>query len=110
MREDLSLVSREIVDILRDGGIGILRTDTLYGMVACANNEQEVEHIHSLKYRDALKSPIGSLAISGSRTADCLSSMRIFSRVAGHRGQRSYYQVIRHHFGCDRLMDQCRIM
>ncbi len=48
----------EIAQILLTGGIGVLRTDTLYGLVALAANETSVERIYALKGRDDNKSPI----------------------------------------------------
>lgn len=52
----------KIVEILQAGGIGVLRTDTLYGLVAKADNEQAVERIYNLKSRDECKSPIVLIA------------------------------------------------
>lgn len=48
----------DVVRLLSGGGVGILRTDTLYGIVARADDEQAVERIYRLKDRDAAKSPI----------------------------------------------------
>lgn len=49
---------QDAIRILADGGIGILRTDTLYGVVARADNEQAVERVYHLKSRNEAKSPI----------------------------------------------------
>lgn len=49
---------QEIINVLRGGGVGILRTDTLYGFVASANNEQAVERVYAIKDRSDTKSPI----------------------------------------------------
>jgi L-threonylcarbamoyladenylate synthase len=48
----------EIIRLLIEGGIGILRTDTLYGIVARADNERAVERIYDIKKRAPQKSPI----------------------------------------------------
>lgn len=48
----------EVVRLLQAGGVGILRTDTLYGVVASATNEVAVQRIYELKGRDETKSPI----------------------------------------------------
>lgn len=48
----------EITRILQAGGIGVLRTDTLYGVVAAADDEAAVQRIYELKGRDDTKSPI----------------------------------------------------
>ena len=45
----------EVIQILLDGGIGILPTDTLYGVVASAHIEGAVERIYTLKGRDENK-------------------------------------------------------
>ncbi len=48
----------EIARILLAGGIGVLRTDTLYGIVARADDEVAVRKVYTLKGRDDDKSPI----------------------------------------------------
>lgn len=40
------------------GGIGVIKTDTIYGIVACANNEASVERVYEVKKRTPTKSPI----------------------------------------------------
>lgn len=40
------------------GGIGIIRTDTLYGVIARADDEAAVRRVYELKGRDDDKSPI----------------------------------------------------
>lgn len=55
----------EIVRRLQAGGIGVLRTDTLYGVVARADDEAAVERIYALKGRDDTKSPIVLIASLG---------------------------------------------
>jgi L-threonylcarbamoyladenylate synthase len=50
---------------LKAGGIGVIRTDTLYGVVAAALNPEAVERVYAAKGRTPTKSPIvliGSLA------------------------------------------------
>ena len=48
----------EAEGILLSGGIGVIRTDTLYGIVARAQNQSAVERVYALKSRDEKKSPI----------------------------------------------------
>lgn len=48
----------DIIPILRSGGIGVLRTDTLYGIVASAANESAVERVYYAKGRTPNKPPI----------------------------------------------------
>lgn len=43
---------------LNDGLIGIIRTDTLYGVLARAANERAVNRVYDLKHRSEAKSPI----------------------------------------------------
>jgi L-threonylcarbamoyladenylate synthase len=47
-----------VVAILKKGGIGILRTDTLYGVVARADDQTAVERVYALKQRTPNKPPI----------------------------------------------------
>jgi L-threonylcarbamoyladenylate synthase len=39
------------IDRLLQGGIGVVPTDTVYGLVACAKNRQAVERLYAIKYR-----------------------------------------------------------
>jgi L-threonylcarbamoyladenylate synthase len=41
----------ELIKILNDGGVGVLATDTLYGLVARALDEAAIERIYRLKGR-----------------------------------------------------------
>ncbi|MEK7180149.1 MAG: L-threonylcarbamoyladenylate synthase [Patescibacteria group bacterium] len=45
----------QAIDILLSGGIGVLPTDTLYGIVGSAHNRETVERIYALKGRDENK-------------------------------------------------------
>ena len=47
-----------VVNLLRAGAIGVLRTDTLYGVVGLADNQQVVERIYDVKNRSLDKSSI----------------------------------------------------
>lgn len=42
----------EAVAILNQGGVGVLPTDTVYGVVAKATNKQAVERLYALKQRE----------------------------------------------------------
>lgn len=48
----------EVARLLGLGAVGILRTDTLYGIVAKADNERAVERVFDIKGRSEHKSPI----------------------------------------------------
>lgn len=52
----------ELVTNLRSGGVAVIRTDTIYGIVARADNEMSVERIYTIKQRSPDKSPIVLLA------------------------------------------------
>jgi L-threonylcarbamoyladenylate synthase len=54
----------EIVRQLTAGKVGIIRTDTLYGLVGRADDEAAVERIYEIKGRDHTKSPIVLIASS----------------------------------------------
>lgn len=43
---------REAITILNNGGIGVLPTDTVYGVVAKATNKRAVELLYALKQRE----------------------------------------------------------
>ena len=42
----------ELIALLRQGAIGALPTDTVYGLVCLANNEKAVARLYELKSRD----------------------------------------------------------
>ena len=54
--------NRELVELLTSGGVAVMRTDTLYGVVARADDERAVERVFAAKGRDADKSCIVLLA------------------------------------------------
>ncbi len=45
----------EIIKILKSGGVGVLRTDTLYGLVGSALSHDTVERIYNIKNRNPKK-------------------------------------------------------
>lgn len=64
MRDSLDTIAPELAQTLLDGGVAVLRTDTIYGIVACAENQDAVEKVYRLKDRDSKKSPIVLIADS----------------------------------------------
>lgn len=48
----------DAAEIIRKGGIGVIRTDTLYGIIAAADNEAAVNRVFKTKQRTPTKSPI----------------------------------------------------
>ena len=53
-----SLDDEQLIDALSRGGVCVIRTDTLYGLVCRADNEEAVKKVYDLKQRDTSKSPI----------------------------------------------------
>ena len=51
-----------IVRLLLEGGIGVLRTDTLHRIAAKADTQQAVARIYPVKTRTPTKSPIVLIA------------------------------------------------
>ncbi|MBI3638608.1 L-threonylcarbamoyladenylate synthase [Candidatus Wolfebacteria bacterium] len=45
----------KVEKIIRDGGIGIIPTDTIYGMVGSAMSKKAVNRIYKLRFRDSKK-------------------------------------------------------
>ncbi|HMS93392.1 MAG TPA: L-threonylcarbamoyladenylate synthase [Candidatus Saccharibacteria bacterium] len=54
----MALYPPELINILKNGEIAIIRTDTIYGIVGRANNQATVERIFHIKGRAPEKSPI----------------------------------------------------
>ena len=48
----------DVIRLLNEGGVGVIRTDTIYGVVARADNERAVERVYEVKGRTPGKSPI----------------------------------------------------
>jgi L-threonylcarbamoyladenylate synthase len=53
---------QKLIQTLMTGGIAVIRTDTVYGIVARANDEIAVERVYDVKGRDADKSCIVLIA------------------------------------------------
>ena len=45
----------DLVGPLKDGGVGVIPTDTIYGLVGSALDERVVERIYALKDRSSKK-------------------------------------------------------
>lgn len=50
--ETLSKIQKTITPILLSGGVGVIPTDTLYGLVGSALNKKTVERIYALRKRE----------------------------------------------------------
>jgi L-threonylcarbamoyladenylate synthase len=44
--------SKQAVDMLLAGGVGVMPTDTVYGIVACAANAKAVARLYAIKHRE----------------------------------------------------------
>lgn len=55
-------VSKKTITILKNGGVGVLPTDTLYGLVSSALSEKAVGRIYKLKKRNPKKPMIVLIA------------------------------------------------
>lgn len=56
------MFDKKIIETLKGGGVGVLPTDTLYGLVGSALNKKAVERIYKLKKRDPQKPMIVLIA------------------------------------------------
>lgn len=52
------MFEKEIIDVLKSGGVGVIPTDTLYGIVASTSNPESVERVYAIRNRDAGKACI----------------------------------------------------
>jgi L-threonylcarbamoyladenylate synthase len=46
------LSDKQLIDLLQQGAVGVLPTDTVYGLVCVASNQAAVEHLYALKQRE----------------------------------------------------------
>ena len=51
MRKFTAVDDNELITRLKNGGIGVIPTDTIYGVVACVDNQAAVERIYQLRQR-----------------------------------------------------------
>ena len=57
------ITDQRLIEALHAGGVAVIRTDTLYGIVACADNKKAVDRIYEIKGRDYNKSCIVLLPV-----------------------------------------------
>lgn len=57
---------KKITQVLADGGIAVVRTDTIYGIIARASKKRAVEKVYEVKHRDPSKQCIILIPGSGS--------------------------------------------
>lgn len=44
-------IDQEIINVIKNGGVGVIPTDTIYGIVASATNPGAINRIHQIKNR-----------------------------------------------------------
>lgn len=69
MHTSSSPVAQQLITTLQQGGIAVVRTDTLYGIIALASNEEAVANIYAAKQRDPSKQCIVLLSDATMNTA-----------------------------------------
>lgn len=57
---------KKITQVLADGGVAVVRTDTIYGIIARASKKRAVEKVYEVKHRDPSKQCIILIPGSGS--------------------------------------------
>lgn len=67
-KEDLNLI-KEVAGVIKNGGIAVLPTDTIYGIVGLASDKTAVERIYKLRRRTSSK-PMIILASSVEQIAE----------------------------------------
>lgn len=60
-----SSLGQQVIDILNSGGVAVVRTDTIYGIVASASNREAVNRVYEIKRRSSTKSPIVLISSGG---------------------------------------------
>jgi L-threonylcarbamoyladenylate synthase len=56
----------DLTEVLANGGIAVVRTDTIYGIIALASKKRAVEKVYEVKHRDPTKQCILLIPGSGS--------------------------------------------
>ncbi len=64
VEDSAALAFEELVATLQNGGIAVVRTDTLYGLIALAANQSAVEAVYAAKQRNQHKACIVLVARS----------------------------------------------
>lgn len=72
----------ELINCLKMGGVGVLPTDTLYGLVARIANPNAVERLYALKHRE--KKPGTTIAASVDQLADLGLDAALLDRIRNY--------------------------
>jgi len=75
-----NLTTDEALDIILAGGVGVLPTDTLYGLVAKASDPKAVERLYALKNRE--KKPGTLIAANTEQLAELGLPKNVLDKVA----------------------------
>lgn len=81
-----------IVPVLRSGGVAVLRTDTIYGIVACADDQAACERVYAAKGRDGTK-PCIVLIANDAQIWDSVSR-KAFVEAEAHLGDEPTSVVV----------------
>lgn len=84
-KEDWAQIQKTISPILKPGGIGVLPTDTLYGVVGSALDKKTVERIYAIRKRELDKPMI--ILIS------TLSELKKFGIVLGAKQKKTLGEI-----------------
>lgn len=84
--------SMSIVPILRTGGLAVVRTDTIYGIVACADDKTACERVYAAKGRDGTK-PCIILITNDAQIWDSVSR-KAFVEAEAHLGDEPTSVVV----------------
>lgn len=68
-------LTNEVAALLKNGSVGLIPTDTLYGLVCQLDNQAAVERVYDLKGRDFSK-PVGTILIADSGQLDDVVASR----------------------------------
>lgn len=73
--------NKAIIDSLHSGGVGILPTDTIYGVVGRLESKVAVARMYKLKRRDPSK-PVGTILIASTKQIEDIVSTKLLKRAA----------------------------
>lgn len=72
---------KNLISALVNSGVGILPTDTVYGVVGRLMSEAAVDKIYKLKRRDASK-PVGTILIASTKQIEGIVPRKMLERAA----------------------------
>lgn len=75
-----TVTNPDLVALIKSGGIGVLPTDTVYGLVACASDQHAIERLYSVKQRKSQPGTI--IAASVNDLVDLGFSQSEIERIA----------------------------